>query len=139
MRTQLTEGEEALQQMAYTAARRAYCPYSRFAVGAACETDIGCFVGCNIESASYGLCCCAERVALFSAVAQGAESITRLAVACTSATQHSLNEKVCCGACRQVMVELMEKGAEIIIYGVGVFTLDELLPIPFRIELDQIG
>ena len=39
----------------------------------------------------------------------------------------------------QNMVELMEKGAEIIIYGVGVFTLDELLPIPFRIELDQIG
>lgn len=139
MRTKLTEQEAALLQMAVSASERAYCPYSKFSVGATCETDIGFFVGCNIESASYGLCCCAERVALFSAVAQGAHSISRIAVACTSSTAHSQNEKVCCGACRQVMVELMEAGAEVIINGVGVFTMDELLPFPFRLEIDQIG
>jgi len=73
--------------------------YSNFHVGAAIETAAGkIYTGCNIESSSYGLTCCAERVAIFKALSEGERDFTRLAVAAET-------EEFCtpCGACRQVL------------------------------------
>jgi cytidine deaminase len=94
----------ALIDAAREARNRAYAPYSNFHVGAAVLTYDGrIFTGCNVENASYGLCNCAERTALFSAIAAGARrgDLTHLAVIadCPDAVSP-------CGACRQVMIEL---------------------------------
>ena len=94
----LTRDEEFLLQQARDAAKHAYCPYSHFAVGAACESEIGIVKGCNVENASYGLSCCAERSALFAAVSRGAKRFTRLALSCTNATADTRPETgMCCG------------------------------------------
>jgi len=86
---------------AVAASKAAYCPYSQFAVGAALVTNEGqIFSGCNVENASYGLTICAERNAVFQAVAGGARSIVALAI--FTATPHP---SAPCGACRQVMNE----------------------------------
>ena len=71
----IDEADEALLQIARKAAAFAYCPYSQFPVGAAVETELGIFTGCNIENASYGLCICAERVAIFTALAAGISNV----------------------------------------------------------------
>jgi cytidine deaminase len=79
----------------------AYAKYSGFRVGAAVLADDGrIFTGCNIENISYGLTICAERVAIFSAVAAGAHSFIRIAV--VADTKELISP---CGACRQVMAE----------------------------------
>lgn len=86
---------------AMQAREHAYVPYSGFAVGAALLTRSGeVFTGCNVENASYGLTVCAERVAIFNAVAGGHRDFAALAVVADT-------EGVCppCGACRQVMAE----------------------------------
>jgi cytidine deaminase len=95
---------DALVRAALDARTRAYAPYSGFPVGAAAlATDGRVFTGCNIENASYGLCNCAERTALFTAIAAGCHpgQITHLAVVadCEAPVPP-------CGACRQVMIEL---------------------------------
>ncbi len=92
--------EKELVRRAVEARARAYAPYSGFAVGAALLAKDGrIFTGCNVENASYGLTVCAERVALFKAVSEGAQEFVALAVAC--------GESPCapCGACRQVLHE----------------------------------
>jgi len=93
-----------LLAVAKDAVKRAYAPYSKFRVGAAVLTKKGnIFSGCNIENSSYGLTVCAERVAIFSAIAQeGGEDmeIQALAISCE---QNSLCSP--CGACRQVIYE----------------------------------
>lgn len=84
---------------AQQAKRQALAPYSNFHVGAALETAAGkLYTGCNIESSSYGLTCCAERVAMFKALSEGEHDFTRIAVAADT-------EDFCtpCGACRQVL------------------------------------
>ncbi len=92
----------ALVAAAREARQRAYCPYSRFAVGAAVLTASGrIFPGCNIENAAYPACVCAERVALLSAYAAGEREILALAVAGDTAGPVSP-----CGTCRQVIFEL---------------------------------
>lgn len=96
----LSKSQE-LVAMAIAARHRAYAPYSRFAVGAAVRTAAGkIYTGCNIENASYGATCCAERVAIFKAVSDGDTDLVELAVVAEG-------EKPCspCGICRQVMVE----------------------------------
>ncbi len=119
---------------ARAAGERAYCPYSDFHVGAAVETDIGIFEGCNVENASYGLTICAERVALFHAIAHGAKQFLRLAVCCISAHETApLESRTPCGACRQVIAELLPPDALVEIDGVGVWRVEELLPLAFRI------
>ena len=94
-----------LLQAARNAAKQAYAPYSNFCVGAAILTEKGSiFSGCNVENASYSLTVCAERVAIFSAVAQeGGEKMKIRAIAVVDE-----NGSACppCGACRQVILEL---------------------------------
>lgn len=81
--------------------RYAYVPYSGFAVGAVVVDQVGrFFTGANIENASYGLTICAERVAIFAAIAAGAKTIQSVTV--TSAKSRPISP---CGACRQVMLE----------------------------------
>jgi len=83
------------------AMRNAWAPYSEFRVGAAIEASDGrVFVGCNVESASYGLTICAERMALGAAVAAGARSLRRVAV-----TTEVEPPAAPCGACRQMLAE----------------------------------
>lgn len=127
---------ESLLLRARKAATRAHCPYSNFHVGAAVQCDDGSVIdGCNVENASYGLCICAERVALFAAITQGKRPV-ELAVSCIDVqTNASPGSRMPCGACRQVMQELLPADAKIHIDGVGHQHLSELLPNPF--ELDQ--
>lgn len=89
---------------ALTARAKAYAPYSRFQVGAAVLCDDGrVFHGCNVENASYGLCNCAERTALFSAIAAGCAPGDFSALAVVGQSEGPISP---CGACRQVMLEL---------------------------------
>ena len=82
----------------------AYAPYSQFRVGAAVLASDGRqFSGCNVENAAYGLCNCAERTALFSAVAAGCQPGDFVALAVIGDTPGPISP---CGACRQVMSEL---------------------------------
>jgi len=94
-----------LKTAAQTAAGRAYAPYSKFRVGAAVLTDSGkIFAGCNVENASYGLCNCAERTAIFSAVAAGERKFKCVVVYTPTQTATAP-----CGACRQVIYEFGPK------------------------------
>jgi cytidine deaminase len=86
---------------------RAYAPYSNYFVGAAIATDAGIFTGCNVENASYGLCNCAERTAVFTAVAAGAKSVTAVVVA-------TWNGGSPCGACRQVLAEFADADCPVV-------------------------
>lgn len=90
-----------LEHAARAAAKQAYAPYSKFRVGAAILTDGGkIFSGCNVENASYGLCNCAERTAIFSAVAAGQRNLRCVVVYTPTKTA-----TMPCGACRQVINE----------------------------------
>jgi pyrimidine-nucleoside phosphorylase/thymidine phosphorylase len=93
---------QGLEQAAWSALERAHAPYSRFSVGAALETAEGEVVaGCNVENASLGLGICAERVAIFAALARGLSPRGRLIVA-----TRTLEPTPPCGACRQVIREM---------------------------------
>ena len=97
----VTPGPEALMREAMKAREASYSPYSRFAVGAALLGASGrIYHGCNVENASFGLTCCAERTAAFKAVSEGEQEF--LAVAVTARTGHGAPP---CGACRQVLAE----------------------------------
>jgi cytidine deaminase len=97
-----TEAEwQELATAARHASANAYCPYSRFPVGAAVRTSDGrVFAGCNVENASFGLTICAERNAIFQAAAAGARDIAALAI--YTPTPGCATP---CGACRQVLIE----------------------------------
>ncbi|GAB1489497.1 hypothetical protein MASR2M8_19500 [Opitutaceae bacterium] len=90
-----------LERAARAAAKQAYAPYSHFPVGAAILTSRGqVFSGCNVENASYGLCNCAERTAIFNAVAAGQRQLRCVVVYTPTKTA-----TMPCGACRQVINE----------------------------------
>ncbi|MCC7369700.1 MAG: cytidine deaminase [Chloroflexi bacterium] len=125
---------DRLLAQARAAAERAYVPYSKFRVGAAVTVGSQTFQGCNVENASYGLTVCAERVALFTAVAAGYPRVERLAVSCVDASPDlGPDGRMPCGACRQVMAELMGTDAEVIVDGAGTFRVSDLLPRAFTL------
>ena len=122
---------QALITAAAKARGAAYAPYSRFAVGAALLAASGqVYTGCNVENASYGLTVCAERNALFHAVAQGERRFTAVAVV----TQNGVTP---CGACRQVLAEFNAQMTVIVADTMGnrfIYNLAELLPDSFGPE-----
>ena len=106
----------------------AYAPYSRYAVGAAVRVEDGrVFVGVNVENAMYGATVCAERVAVWTAVAAGGRRIIAVAVVTPSGGTP-------CGFCRQVLVEFAAPETPVVVAAadsetpIRVFTLGELLP-----------
>ena len=124
---------QELLHKAREAKKRSYSPYSGFSVGAALLTESGrVYLGANVENASYTPTCCAERVAIFSAVAEGERRFSAIAVAGDSAPCMP------CGVCRQVMCEFCGDGLAVIYEGEGgeamCLTLGELLPHSFRLE-----
>ncbi|MDX1932380.1 MAG: cytidine deaminase [Capsulimonadales bacterium] len=129
------ENERELIDSARDVRRNAYAPYSNYPVGAALRTDDGrVFSGCNVENASYGLCICAERTAVFTAVAAGATTVTAIVVATEDGGTP-------CGACRQVLSEFAPKdGTPLTVLLcdatgniVRQTTLAELLPMAFAL------
>ncbi len=120
---------DELKRHARDAAAHAYAPYSGFVVGAAVLTDSGeIHRGTNVENASFGLSICAERNAVFQAVAHGARKVTALVVYTPTAAATTP-----CGACRQVLLEF---GAEALVicctdHEERRFALPELLPAAF--------
>jgi cytidine deaminase len=105
------ETARSLLDAARTAYADAYVPYSRFPVGAALLTVDGTkFTGCNIENASYGLTICAERVAVFNAVAAGHRQIAAIAVVAAN-----VDEVTPCGACRQVLNEFTPATGDLVV------------------------
>jgi len=122
---------ENLIKLAAEAREKAYAPYSHFRVGAALLGKSGrVYTGCNVENASYGLTVCAERVALFRAVAEGEREFEAIAIV----TEKGVTP---CGACRQV---LREFGRELRVIVADIkgkqreYTLAELLPDDFKPE-----
>ena len=130
----MTNPEELLIR-ARSAAQRAHCPYSNFHVGAAVLCSDGTVIeGCNVENASYGLSICAERVALFRCIAEGLQPM-ELAVSCADALDDAQpSSRMPCGACRQVMLELLPSDAAIHIDGIGSSNLAALIPQGFRLS-----
>jgi cytidine deaminase len=121
---------DRLVAAARKARRRAIAPYSKFKVGAALETEDGTVIeGCNVENASYGLTMCAERVAMFSALAQGHRHFRRIAVvADTDAPTPP------CGPCRQILWEFggdLEVTLANLRRVTGTHRMADLLPLPF--------
>ncbi len=125
---------------ALQARKRAYAPFSKFQVGAALLTRRGRIItGANVESASYGLTCCAERVALFKALTDGEKDFVAIAVVARLA-----GGPFPCGACRQLLAEYAPKVVVWIADSrqpqhVKELTLEELLPKPFLGRLRRRG
>ena len=121
-----------LLMQARKASAGAYAPYSQFKVGAAVlDAEGRVHFGCNVENASYGLTSCAERNALAAARVAGASDIKAIAIYVEG---DRLFEP--CGACRQVMLELMPSTAPVYSGCEGAdrsWTVGELLPEPFRL------
>ena len=127
---------QTLISTARASLERAYAPYSHFQVAAAVVDEHGrVFTGVNVENLSYGLAICAERVAIFSAIAAGARRITAIAV--TSSGADLLSP---CGACRQVIAEFA--AADVLVHCDApgeprTWRVGELLP--HRFTASQLG
>ena len=129
----VTDEDRELLAVALDAQVRAHCPFSRYPVGAAVRTATGkVYSGCNIESASFSLTCCAERVALFKAVSDGHKRIMSCSIVTVDGTPAPP-----CGACRQLLSEF---GSNMrIVLGnpdgdVRILKLDDLFPEGFTSE-----
>ena len=124
------EALQSLIEAARKARTQSVAPFSNFHVGAAVKTESGkVYTGCNIESASYGLTVCAERVAIWKALSEGERNFTQLAVV---ADTESLTPP--CGTCRQIIWEFA-RGADIVFANLEgqseVFHIADLLPRAF--------
>ncbi len=121
---------DALAQAALQVRENAHAPFSKFRVGAALEDDSGrVHTGCNVENATYGLTMCAERVAVFKAISEGARKFRRIAVA---ADTDRLTPP--CGACRQILWEFCGDIDLILTNPRGkteTYRLSDLFPRPF--------
>ncbi|WP_163526199.1 cytidine deaminase [Halobacillus ihumii] len=123
--------KEKLIQEAKAIRERAYVPYSKFKVGASLLTMDGTlYTGCNIENAAYPVTCCAERVAIFKAIADGHHEFKEIAV--VADTERPVPP---CGACRQVMSEFFNPDGKIHttnLHGnTRTVSMEELLPFSF--------
>ncbi len=128
---------QALMAKAVEARKRAYAPYSGFSVGAALLCADGrMYEGCNIENASFSPTCCAERVAVFSAVADGARDFSAIAIVGGEADEPR-GGVTPCGVCRQVLAEFCRAEMPVLMYGgdgtVLEIPLGELLPMSFKL------
>ncbi|PYX95259.1 MAG: cytidine deaminase [Acidobacteria bacterium] len=129
-----SKDRQRLLQAARAAMKNAYAPYSRFKVGAALLTNKGeTFFGCNVENASYGMTNCAERTAIFAAVAKSGPKMMIRAVAVVNDQGVPCSP---CGACRQVIYEF---GPEATVFfqskkGWTGAHITELLPEGFRLK-----
>ena len=128
-----------LIEKAKEARKLSYSPYSKFAVGAALLCKDGqIFLGANVENASYPLCMCAERNALYNAMMNGYKKSDFVALAITADTDEPCSP---CGACRQVISELFPKEGKIILANlkgdIKETDIDELLP--FSFSGDDLG
>lgn len=125
---------EELLSAAREAMSRAYATYSKFKVGAAILTESGeVFQGCNVENASYGMTNCAERTAIFAAVARLGPSMKIRTVVVVNSAGAPCSP---CGACRQVILEFGPK-ARVVFQGQNGFeeaAISELLPYGFRLK-----
>jgi cytidine deaminase len=132
--TERSISDAELVGLAAQARELAHAPYSHFPVGAAVLTASGrVFAGANVENASYGLSVCAERVAIWKAVAEGETEIAAIAVV----TEGGVSP---CGACRQVMAEFASgarglAGVRVLVADLSghcaEYSLDDLLPAAF--------
>ncbi len=123
-------------EQAMLARSRAYVPYSHFKVGAAIELKDGTFIhGANVENASFGLTNCAERSALFSLISQGYDTQDIVSMTIIANDHGPVSP---CGACRQVMHELLPKGTPIVLANtqgmIQETNPDELLPFGFVLD-----
>ena len=124
---------QELLSIAKDAKKSSYSPYSGFSVGAALlAADGSIYRGCNIENSAFSPTCCAERVAVFSAVADGKREFSAIAVVGDSSPCTP------CGVCRQVLSEFCSEELCVIFEGADgtaqCVTLGELLPHSFRLE-----
>ena len=121
---------DAVLKAALAARENAHAPYSHFRVGAALEDSTGrLHSGCNIENATYGLTLCAERVAVFKAISEGARTFRRIAIAADTDTLTPP-----CGACRQILWEFCGDIEILLVNPRGQtesHRLKDLLPRPF--------
>lgn len=119
-----------LIQAALEARDYAHAPFSKFKVGAALEDESGrVFTGCNVENATYGLTVCAERVAVFKAISEGARAFRRIVVAADTDTLTPP-----CGACRQILWEFCGDVEITLVNLQGrmeMFRMKDLFPRPF--------
>ena len=124
---------DALLAAALAARENAFAPFSKFKVGAAVEDESGrIHTGCNVENATYGLTVCAERVAIFKAISEGARQFKRVAVA---ADTDALTPP--CGACRQILWEFCGDVEIALVNPRGKtesYRLKELFPKPFDVS-----
>ncbi len=124
--------DRELIEQAKEALQNAYVPYSHFRVGAALLSKNGTvFKGCNIENASYGATCCAERTAVFKAVSEGVKEFEKIAIVSDSKKLTSP-----CGICRQVLLEFMPEGVVLLENEKGeikTYKVKELLPVGFTL------
>ena len=128
--------EELLFNEALEARKNSYSPYSNFKVGACALLKNGKVVrGCNIENSSYGLSNCAERTTLFKLYSDGYNKNDVIAFAIIGQTDDAISP---CGACRQVMSELLNLDCPVYLFNlehkVKVFMVKELLPYSFSKE-----
>lgn len=125
---------DKLLAAARAARQHAFAPYSHFLVGAALLAEDGrIFTGCNVENATYGLTVCAERVALFKAISEGARKFSHIAVVADTAAPTPP-----CGACRQLLWEFagdLEVILGNLVAETGRHSMKELLPLPFDARL----
>lgn len=125
--------EQLLIKKALQAREKAYTPYSNFKVGAAILLkDNNIITGCNIENVSYGLCNCGERTALFKMISEGYTKDDVVMMCVVGDTAKPISP---CGACRQVMNELLYRDCPIILANlkgdIKRCTVEELLPYSF--------
>jgi cytidine deaminase len=128
----LQPGDAELVAAARAVRERAHAGYSAFAVGAALRTRAGrVVVGCNVENASYGLTVCAERSAVFAAVAAEGSAMRVDTVVIASEARSCPP----CGACRQVLAEFGRDARVVFPHrgGTAVMTVGELLPVAFEL------